>query len=40
MGSSLRMIKLVLDVEVTIREHHVRLDGVCAIIVERRGIKP
>ncbi|XLS64754.1 hypothetical protein HN51_024728, partial [Arachis hypogaea] len=36
----LRMIKLVLDVGVTIREHHARPDGVCATLVERRGIKP
>ena len=40
LGSSLRMIKLVLGVEVTIREYHARPDGVCATIVERRGIKP
>ena len=40
LGSSLRMIKLVLDVGVTIQEHHARPDGVCATIVERRGIKP
>ena len=40
LGSSLRMIKLVLGVEVTIREHHARSDGVCATIVERRGIEP
>ena len=40
LGSSLRMIKLVLGVEVTIREYHARPDEVCATIVERCGIKP